>query len=318
MSNATSVVKTDQPQLKQPIGFSTHGVKLTSFEDAYRFSKCVVESGWAPKGMDKPESVLIALQHGAELGLPPMAALQNIAVINGRPGIYGDAALALVRASGLCESHKEEMIGTEGKDDWGCRVTTKRKDGDVAVDTFTVADAKRAGLWGKTGPWTQYPKRMLRFRARGFSLRDNFGDVLKGLRTVEELQDMPRELNVTPRPTMAQILGHTPDKPAETKPAGEGRGQFGEQATPAGGVVPAEPEVRIYSVEQREQFTKDVEGYILDAGVSEKALRKELEAAGIMLNPELALFEQPTITLGAVAAYCASKAGATTVQDARA
>lgn len=209
MSSATALapVKPDA-QIKQPIGFSDHGVKLSTFEDAYRFSKCVVESGWAPKGMDKPEAVLIALQHGAELGLPPMAALQNIAVINGRPGIYGDAALALVRASGLCESHKEEIIGTEGKDDWGCKVTTKRKDGDVAVDSFTVADAKKAGLWGKTGPWSQYPKRMLRFRARGFSLRDNYGDVLKGLRTVEELQDMPRESekNVTPRRGLAEML----------------------------------------------------------------------------------------------------------------
>ncbi len=294
MSNATSVVKTDQP-LKQPIGFSTHGVKLTSFEDAYRFSKCVVESGWAPKGMDKPESVLIALQHGAELGLPPMAALQNIAVINGRPGIYGDAALALVRASGLCESHKEEMVGTEGKDDWGCKVTVKRKDGDVATDTFTVGDAKRAGLWGKAGPWTQYPKRMLRFRARGFSLRDNFGDVLKGLRTVEELQDMPRELNVTPRKSMADVLGDAPQKQIEEAPA------------------PAE-----YSPEQRDQFTKDIEEYILDAGTNEKALRKELESAGIILNADLALLEQPTLTLAAVAAYVGAKAAGTTVQEARA
>jgi hypothetical protein len=56
---------------------------------------------------------------------------------------------------------------------------------------FTVADAKKAGLWGKTGPWTQYPKRMLQMRARGFALRDAFPDVLKGLVTAEEAQDYP-------------------------------------------------------------------------------------------------------------------------------
>ena len=40
---------------------------------------------------------------------------------------------------------------------------------------------------------------MLRFRARGYVLRDLFGDVLKGLRTVEEARDIPAEpLNVTP------------------------------------------------------------------------------------------------------------------------
>lgn len=194
-------------ELKQPIAFGNNGVKLSSFEDAYRFAVCVTKSGWAPKGMEKPESVLIALQHGAELGLPPMAALQNIAVINGRPGIYGDAALALVRASGLLESYAEKEIGTQGKDDWGFAITTKRKGEEPTTERFTVADAKLASLWGKSGPWTQYPKRMLKFRARGFLLRDVYGDVLKGLRTLEELQDVPAAArNVTPVRGLAAMV----------------------------------------------------------------------------------------------------------------
>jgi hypothetical protein len=61
-----------------------------------------------------------------------------------------------------------------------------------------VADAKAAKLWGKSGPWTDYPRRMLKFRARGFVLRDVFGDVLKGLRTAEEVRDYPEERNITP------------------------------------------------------------------------------------------------------------------------
>jgi hypothetical protein len=149
--------------------------------------------------MEKPESVLVAIQLGAELGLTPMAALQNTAVINGRPAIYGDAALALVRASGLLTSYKEEEIGEPNTDAHGYRVTAARGDA-TTVETFTVADAKRAKLWAKAGPWTDYPKRMLRFRARGYVLRDLFGDVLKGLRTVEEARDIPAEpVNVTPR-----------------------------------------------------------------------------------------------------------------------
>lgn len=195
------------PLAKKPIDFGNSGVRLATLEDAFRFANAVVASGWAPRGLEKPESVLIALQHGAELGLPPMAALQNLAVINGRPGIYGDAALALVRNSGLMESHKEEEIGERGKDTWGFKVTTKRVGMDEAVDTFTVADAKTAQLWGKSGPWTQYPLRMLRFRARGFSLRDNYGDVLKGLRTIEELRDTPPEKNVTPKPAFSELIG---------------------------------------------------------------------------------------------------------------
>lgn len=186
-------------QKKSPIGFGAQGVQLASLEEAYRFANAICASGFAPKGMEKPEAVLVAIQLGAEIGLTPMAALQNTAVINGRPAIYGDAALALVRSSGLLESYKEEEIGEAGSDGHGYRVTAVRKGNQAAVETFTVADAKRAKLYGKAGPWSDYPKRMLRFRARGYVLRDLFGDILKGLRTVEEARDIPSEpVNVTP------------------------------------------------------------------------------------------------------------------------
>lgn len=193
-ATSTEVVQ----QKKSPISFGNQGVQLSSLEEAFRFANAICASGFAPKGMEKPEAVLVAIQLGAELGLTPMAALQNTAVINGRPAIYGDAALALVRASGLLTSYKEEEIGEPNTDAHGYRVTATRGDAST-VETFTVADAKRAKLWGKAGPWTDYPKRMLRFRARGYVLRDLFGDVLKGLRTVEEARDIPAEpINVTP------------------------------------------------------------------------------------------------------------------------
>ena len=200
---STAVIETPKSvttpaQIKTPINFGAQGVKLASLEDAFRFANAIVASGFAPRGMEKPESVLVAIQLGAELGLTPMAALQNTAVINGRPAIYGDAALALVRASGLLESFAEEEVGEAGKDSFGIRVTAVRRDGSESSEAFTIADAKTAKLWGKAGPWTDYPKRMLKFRARGFVLRDVFGDVLKGLRTVEEVRDFPEERNITP------------------------------------------------------------------------------------------------------------------------
>ena len=156
---------------KSPISFGNQGVQLASLEEAFRFANAICASGFAPKGMEKPEAVLVAIQLGAELGLTPMAALQNTAVINGRPAIYGDAALALVRSSGLLESYKEEEIGEVGSDAYGYRVTAARKGDQAAIESFTVADAKRAKLWGKAGPWTQYPEQMLRARARAFALR---------------------------------------------------------------------------------------------------------------------------------------------------
>jgi hypothetical protein len=200
---STAVVETPKSvttpaQIKTPINYGAQGVKLASLEDAFRFANAIVASGFAPRGMEKAEAVLVAIQLGAELGLTPMAALQNTAVINGRPAIYGDAALALVRASGLLESFNEEEVGEAGKDSFGIKVTATRRDGSKGSETFTVADAKAAKLWGKAGPWTDYPRRMLKFRARGFVLRDVFGDVLKGLRTAEEVRDYPEERNITP------------------------------------------------------------------------------------------------------------------------
>jgi len=199
---STAVVETPKTVTtsapKPLINYGAQGVKLASLEDAFRFANAIVASGFAPRGMEKPEAVLVAIQLGAELGLTPMAALQNTAVINGRPAIYGDAALALVRASGLLESFNEEEVGEAGKDSFGIKVTATRRDGSKGCETFTVADAKAAKLWGKSGPWTDYPRRMLKFRARGFVLRDVFGDVLKGLRTAEEVRDYPEERNITP------------------------------------------------------------------------------------------------------------------------
>lgn len=165
------------------------GLALQTFDDAFRFSKMVAASEFAPKDFrGKPESCLLAIQHGSEVGLSPMQSLQSIAVINGRPTIWGDAALALVQASPVCEYVREY---TEGEGDALVAVCEAKRRGYPAptVVRFSMADAKRAGLAGKIGPWSQYPSRMLTLRARGFALRNAFADALRGLITAEEAQD---------------------------------------------------------------------------------------------------------------------------------
>jgi hypothetical protein len=173
-----------------PVQVGERGVQLRTMEDLFRFSSAVIRSRLAPKSLETPEAVMLAVQLGMEIGLTPMSALQNIAVINGRPSLYGDAALALVNASGMLADYRQELTG-QG-DERRCTVTLQRKDRPSAVATsFSVADAKRAKLWGKDGPWTTYPDRMLMFRARGFALRDMFPEVLKGIITSEEAADIP-------------------------------------------------------------------------------------------------------------------------------
>jgi hypothetical protein len=167
------------------------GLALQSFDDAMRFASLVSKSDFAPKDFKgKPESCLLAIQHGSEVGLSPMQSLQSIAVINGRPTIWGDAALALVQSSPVCEYVREYM---EGEGDNLTAVCEAKRRGYPAPTTvrFSVVDAKRAGLAGKAGPWSQYPARMLALRARGFALRNAFADALRGLITAEEAQDYP-------------------------------------------------------------------------------------------------------------------------------
>jgi hypothetical protein len=189
------------------------GLALASFDDAYRFATMVAKSDFAPKDFKgKPESCLLAIQHGSEIGLSPMQSLQNIACINGRPAIWGDAALAVAMASPVCESVTETIDG-EG-DSMVATCTAKRRGYEKpTVVRFSVADAKKASLWGKTGPWTQYPRRMLQLRARGFALRDAFPDVLKGLVTAEEAQDYP----TTPAKTEPVVVRPKFDTPAEER-----------------------------------------------------------------------------------------------------
>ncbi len=175
------------------------GFAPATMGEAMEFSKMLAESSMVPRAYQgKPQDIMVCVQWGYELGLAPMQALQNIAVINGKPSVYGDAMMALVQASAVCDGVDESFEGTDGTGDFAAVCVARRKGRNPVIVRFSVNDAKRAGLWGKQGPWQAYPKRMLQMRARGFALRDAFPDVLKGLIPAEEAADFPDEAK--PRP----------------------------------------------------------------------------------------------------------------------
>jgi hypothetical protein len=166
----------------------------TTLSEAIQFSEMLASSTMIPKAFQgKPQDVLVCVQWGFEIGLAPLQALQNIAVINGKPSIYGDAAMALVQASNVCED-VEEFFENEGTPNPVAVCIARRKGRKPVTYRFSIEDAKRAGLYGKQGPWASYPKRMLQMRARGFALRDAFPDVLRGLITSEEAQDFSEDV----------------------------------------------------------------------------------------------------------------------------
>lgn len=195
MTNVTAM----QPQPQRSFALTPQ-----TLDEAMQFAGVMAKSSIIPKDYQgNPGNILVAIQWGQEIGLSPLQAMQSIAVINGRPSIWGDAMLALVRGSGLLEYIKEEPT------EEGCTCTLKRRGDQFEVArTFTPEDAKRAGLWGKTGPWQQHTKRMMQMRARAFALRDAFADVLRGVHIGEEAQDMPTERH------MGAVEEVKPDAPA--------------------------------------------------------------------------------------------------------
>ena len=189
-----------------------------SLDDVYRLAGMITAANMAPASFKTKEAVAVALMHGLEVGLPPMMALQSIAVINGKPTLWGDGAMALVRATGQLEEF-EEWIDGEGENMIAyCKV--KRRNEKPVTHSFSVGDAKKAGLWAKAGPWATYPRRMIAMRPRSWCLRDVFADALKGLRIAEEVMDTdmkdvtPPPAPKVPSPPQAQIGQQEPEAPA--------------------------------------------------------------------------------------------------------
>lgn len=201
------------------------GVAPTTVDEAWRLSRFIADSEMVPKGYRKrPADVLVAIQLGMELGLPPMAALHSIFVANGQPNLYGDGFLAVIMASPVYRDHDEYFeVGAQRRET--LTAVDLQKDDTQAVctfwrvgsarprtATFSIAKAKKAGLWSKAGPWSEYPDRMLKFRARGFAGRDAFPDILRGIRIDVEVADLP------PAPVVPTLLRRS-DAAAQTSDA---------------------------------------------------------------------------------------------------
>ena len=194
------------------------------------------KAGGLPKDMSAGTAA-VAMGIGVDLGFKMNVALQRVTVINGRTAIYGDAARSLILKSDLTNPKRggawtEWTTGTEGKDDYTFHIRAKRSDtGEEMERSFSIGEAKRAGLWGNN-TWLKWGQsRMLRYRAMGFLARDLFSDILLGLHIAEELiadaaPGSPEKAPMTAPPV--------PEKPLEDP--------LFEDAKPAPVEAKAEPE----------------------------------------------------------------------------
>ena len=118
---------------------------------------------------------------GYELGLSLTASFEFIHIIDSKPSLSPRGAFAIVQQSGLLE---EFEIVEEAKP-VKCTVTMKRKGGIKYTTSFSMDDAKAAGLDTKDN-WKKYPANMAKWRAMGFCMDMVFADVIGGLKRADE------------------------------------------------------------------------------------------------------------------------------------
>lgn len=156
------------------------------------------------------EQVMLVMATGAELGIPPTAALRGLYVVEGRIFMSSDLMVALCLRAPQCERFDLTECSHEA-----ATYTVRRKGGADLTFRFTVEDAKLAGLGqAANSAWKKYPAVMLRHRAAANAARAVFPDVIMGLYSEGEREEIERR-DVTPPPAVRPLSPAAPVVDAE-------------------------------------------------------------------------------------------------------
>ena len=159
---------------------------LATLPQKIEYARFLAKSGLLPASFrEHPENVLYAYEYGEMLGLPPIAAITGIHVIEGKPSISAGLISALVRRAG--HRIRVQATGTGADARARCQIVRADDPGFTYSATWDMERAKQAGLLGKTN-WVRYPEAMLKARAVSECARDACQEVLLGIRyTPDEL-----------------------------------------------------------------------------------------------------------------------------------
>jgi hypothetical protein len=173
----------------------------------------IASSSLAPEALrGKPQDALLVLMTGRELGIGPMQALRMVTVIRGRVTLSADATIALVRRSDQCI----EWRMVESTAERATYSTTRRGDTSPTVLTWTMEQARVAGLVRGGGQWQTYPEAMLRARCAAALARIVYPDLVAGVYDPDELAGTDATV-ATSRP--APTSTPAPESPDERRDA---------------------------------------------------------------------------------------------------
>jgi len=187
----------NRPPARQTSQTSSLPFGLLSFDEFQRMCESLYRSGATP--CKRWEEVMAYAIAGHERGMSMFQAFANLQLTNGRFTVWGDGIGALLLGSGLCEKF-ERWVEGEGDKIKGVCVVKRKGDAKEHREEFTYADAKKAGYLDKKGSWQTHTKRMLLWRASGFAAREKFPDVLLGLVTSDEWEDITDTKGGSPPP----------------------------------------------------------------------------------------------------------------------
>lgn len=148
----------------------------------------------------RPENCFVALDMASRMGLSPMIVMQNLDVIQGKPSWRGSAIASMVRTSNQFTNVELNFVGEEGKDSWGAYVSATRVSNGKLLkgSTVTIAMAKKEGWYQKGGSkWQTIPELMLSYRAYAFFGRVYCPEIMMGLQSAEEVEDVSTKKTVS-------------------------------------------------------------------------------------------------------------------------
>jgi hypothetical protein len=162
------------------------------FEHLWRVAQAFASSDLVPEHFrGKPGNCWIGIQMAIRCGVDPFMFLQNCYVVHGRPGIESKLAIALLNASGAIKGRIRYRFMGEGKAKQCTAIATDARTDEEYSQTVTWAMVEAEGWNKKAGSkWLTMPDLMFQYRAALFLIRLHYPEVLMGLQTAEEIEDI--------------------------------------------------------------------------------------------------------------------------------